>query len=115
MKNIAEIRSKNTKLVDDDWEEEFNSYADNMMQSMTLEKQKQFLDFYEKIEQHSNHHLKFIEKLHEQLYQSPFEDPPTQESFTRITPDARTTFIYICTTFFTEFGLCATFFAALGL
>ena len=82
----AETRSKNTKLIDDDWEEEFNSYSDNMMKSMTLEKKKQFLDFYEKIQQHSNHHLKFIEKLHEQLSSYPFEESPPQDSIRKSIP-----------------------------
>ena len=45
----AETRSKNTKLVDDDWEEEFNNYAEKMIKSMTLEKKNNFWIFMRKL------------------------------------------------------------------
>ena len=63
----ADAKAKNTQLINEEWELEFNDYAQKLLEDMNLVEKKKFLDLYDKIEEHSEHHSKFIEKLQAQM------------------------------------------------
>jgi len=76
----ADAKAKNTQLINEDWEHEFNDYAQKMLQDMDIEEKKKFLELYEKIEEHSQHHLQFLEKLQEQMTENIDDESVKSES-----------------------------------
>jgi len=65
-KEYADEKFKNNDLIDEEWEQQVEKKAIAILANLSLADRHKFLELYETIPKHSDHHLNFINALNDQ-------------------------------------------------